>query len=109
MYEENVAIDHDGKLVLYTIGDDDLIIKQDAPILEVKLNDEQINQVKKVIEENEFWKLPRDVSTPSEDGGFGYITVNLSDKTRSEEHRLNSSHVAISYAVFCLKKKNTDT
>src|SRR5690606_39892047 len=25
---------------------------------------------------------------------------------RSEEHRLNSSHVKISYAVFCLKKKN---
>src|SRR5207253_6551921 len=25
---------------------------------------------------------------------------------RSEEHTLNSSHVAISYAVFCLKKKN---
>src|SRR5690625_3764251 len=25
---------------------------------------------------------------------------------RSEEHSLNSSHVAISYAVFCLKKKN---
>src|SRR5207249_10775841 len=24
---------------------------------------------------------------------------------RSEEHRLNSSHVSISYAVFCLKKK----
>src|SRR5437870_11439065 len=27
---------------------------------------------------------------------------------RSEEHRLNSSHVAISYAVFCLKKKTRD-
>src|SRR5690606_41815880 len=26
---------------------------------------------------------------------------------RSEEHRLNSSHVKISYAVFCLKKKKT--
>src|SRR5690606_39796614 len=25
---------------------------------------------------------------------------------RSEEHSLNSSHVKISYAVFCLKKKN---
>src|SRR5690554_6997775 len=25
---------------------------------------------------------------------------------RSEEQRLNSSHVRISYAVFCLKKKN---
>src|SRR3712207_8301358 len=26
---------------------------------------------------------------------------------RSEEHTLNSSHANISYAVFCLKKKNT--
>src|SRR5207244_5483622 len=26
---------------------------------------------------------------------------------RSEEHRLNSSHQIISYAVFCLKKKKT--
>src|SRR5437868_8028990 len=26
---------------------------------------------------------------------------------RSEDTRLNSSHVSISYAVFCLKKKNT--
>src|SRR5256885_12220562 len=26
---------------------------------------------------------------------------------RSEEHRLNSSHLVISYAVFCLKKKKT--
>src|SRR5256885_13025225 len=26
--------------------------------------------------------------------------------SRSEEHSLNSSHLVISYAVFCLKKKN---
>src|SRR5690242_21426229 len=26
--------------------------------------------------------------------------------TRSEEHSLNSSHMSISYAVFCLKKKS---
>src|SRR5699024_12853376 len=31
----------------------------------------------------------------------------LSAEPRSEEQRLNSSHVSISYAVFCLKKKNT--
>src|SRR2546427_9519933 len=29
--------------------------------------------------------------------------------TRSEEHRLNSSHSQISYAVFCLKKKKTNS
>src|SRR5690349_23733158 len=28
---------------------------------------------------------------------------------RSEEHTSNSSHVEISYAVFCLKKKHTST
>src|SRR5690606_41317514 len=29
----------------------------------------------------------------------------LASASRSEEHRLNSSHVKISYAVFCLKNK----
>src|SRR5699024_11959161 len=31
------------------------------------------------------------------------------EDTRSESTRLNSSHVSISYAVFCLKKKKTNT
>src|SRR5437868_9930228 len=30
---------------------------------------------------------------------------NLATNSRSEDTRLNSSHVSISYAVFCLKKK----
>src|SRR5256885_13235428 len=34
--------------------------------------------------------------------GIRQATRNL----RSEEHTLNSSHLVISYAVFCLKKKN---
>src|SRR5690242_21179312 len=29
----------------------------------------------------------------------------IGDELRSEEQRLNSSHMSISYAVFCLKKK----
>src|SRR5688572_30954601 len=29
-------------------------------------------------------------------------------RSRSEEHRLNSSHSQISYAVFCLKKKKKE-
>src|SRR3712207_6903453 len=32
--------------------------------------------------------------------------VDLSRTVRSESTRLNSSHANISYAVFCLKKKN---
>src|SRR5690606_40378229 len=39
--------------------------------------------------------------------GKGYARTMLAalERTRSEEHTLNSSHVKISYAVFCLKKK----
>src|SRR5439155_6001987 len=43
--------------------------------------------------------------------GLGRVQVvdqflhRLDRRQRSEETRLNSSHVAISYAVFCLKKK----
>src|SRR5436305_9913280 len=34
--------------------------------------------------------------------------VAQSDEADRKSTRLNSSHVRISYAVFCLKKKNTD-
>src|SRR3989442_5393176 len=39
--------------------------------------------------------------------GPGDITVNALHVTDRKSTRLNSSHVRISYAVFCLKKKNT--
>src|SRR5574340_1703576 len=35
---------------------------------------------------------------------YGY-RHKVMNRPRSEEHRLNSSHQKISYAVFCLKKK----
>src|SRR5690625_5778752 len=40
-------------------------------------------------------------TTRTEDG-----SVIMEDATDRKSTRLNSSHVAISYAVFCLKKKN---
>src|SRR5438034_7632383 len=40
------------------------------------------------------------------DGLFSFpLDIIESLRLRSEEHRLNSSHTVISYAVFCLKKK----
>src|SRR3989442_10094274 len=35
------------------------------------------------------------------------LLKEATDAGRSEEHTSNSSHVRISYAVFCLKKKKT--
>src|SRR5256885_6277575 len=45
------------------------------------------------------------------DGGAGIEHDRLADEIRAradrKSTRLNSSHLVISYAVFCLKKKNT--
>src|SRR5690349_23813369 len=40
------------------------------------------------------------------DGGAGTTGLEITDRDRKST-RLNSSHVEISYAVFCLKKKKT--
>src|SRR2546430_13631696 len=45
-------------------------------------------------------------SRPTEFGGEGTVVFELKDRKST---RLNSSHSQISYAVFCLKKKKTDT
>src|SRR5690348_18114196 len=37
------------------------------------------------------------------------VRLTAASPRRSEEQRLNSSHPSISYAVFCLKKKNERT
>src|SRR5205814_7316180 len=52
------------------------------------------------------------VQTANDNGGRDNISVILvrvlrDYPARSEEHSLNSSHLGISYAVFCLKKKTT--
>src|SRR5699024_11294893 len=39
---------------------------------------------------------------PKDHPAIGYILSNITDRKST---RLNSSHVSISYAVFCLKKK----
>src|SRR2546426_3494377 len=38
---------------------------------------------------------------------FSQLLRNLPQKTDRKSTRLNSSHLVISYAVFCLKKKKT--
>src|SRR6266704_6012236 len=45
------------------------------------------------------WMYPRRSGSPS---------PSLPSSRDRKSTRLNSSHVSISYAVFCLKKKNTD-
>src|SRR5690625_6631295 len=53
-----------------------------------------------------FFELESVVKEPVQ---RAYSMANYPEEKRSEETRLNSSHVAISYAVFCLKKKKIHT
>lgn len=92
MYDKNISIDHSGNLILYTTAkDDQLRIGNNAPVLEIQLDDNQVNHVKNIIQEQKFWRLPEDVSTPSEDGSFSYIIVNLTDKSK-KVGGLNTDH-----------------
>src|SRR5699024_12591209 len=50
--------------------------------------------------------LPRRRARPARRGGRGVPVVPALDRKST---RLNSSHVSISYAVFCLKKKKNES
>src|SRR5699024_11324660 len=65
------------ELRVYTESKNDLKIRDDAPVFKKQLSEDEVSDVQDVIEEEKFWKLPKDVTTPSEDGGSSYVTVNL--------------------------------
>src|SRR5207253_10318615 len=51
----------------------------------------------------------REISPEAITAGFNNYYEFLTDKRDRKSTRLNSSHVAISYAVFCLKKKKINS
>ena len=91
LYELSLFKDDDGNLTLYTTESEDLKLGDDVPVLEIQLDEKQVNRIKEIVQEQKFWILPEDVSTPSEDGSFSYITVNLANKSK-KVGGLNSDH-----------------
>lgn len=82
LYHRNIAVYEDGTLILYTNGKDDLKLGSDVPVFKKQLDKTQVNRVKKILQEQRFWSLPEDISTPSEDGGFNFIAVNVNNKLK---------------------------
>src|SRR5438067_3947780 len=64
-------------------------------------------QRKDPVELGEFRQLIAEYTLKSR-SNIGVIEAGASVKKDRKSTRLNSSHVSISYAVFCLKKKNQD-
>src|SRR3712207_8191394 len=58
----------------------------------------------------DFWDKETQVPAWMEKGKYWHILLSLKGGSKEIDRkstRLNSSHANISYAVFCLKKKNT--
>src|SRR5256885_5392626 len=66
----------------------------------------KISPAAKVLISDPSWENHKAIFTNAgfEVGTYAYY--DAVNRKRSEEHTLNSSHLVISYAVFCLKKKN---
>src|SRR5690625_5521451 len=81
-------------------GQISVIIKRKNDMIKISVEDNGIGFTKE-----ELNKLAKHRKSETSNGGVGLYNVNQDRKST----RLNSSHVAISYAVFCLKKKKRET
>src|SRR5690606_42101833 len=61
--------------------------------------------VKVVMNHRSFQKMQETFAEPSNDNRILAVALNYVEEEDRKSTRLNSSHVKISYAVFCLKKK----
>lgn len=83
-YPTNISLYDNGKLVLHTETTEKIVIGEDAPIVKMQLEENEVDNVKRLIKKNEFWKFKEDVSDDdSVDGSFLYITVNLTDESKT--------------------------
>src|SRR5690625_979142 len=69
--------------------------------------DDGINQYEITPKSVEIFTERNGISTSNDDEVFALIDYTVKSTDRKST-RLNSSHVAISYAVFCLKKKKKE-
>src|SRR5438067_5338856 len=59
------------------------------------------------LDETTVADVDADVAEPVEEDEIGHVGIYIGDgRLDRKSTRLNSSHVSISYAVFCLKKKS---
>lgn len=83
LFSRNIALYDDGRLLLYKTKEDSEDIDTEAPFWETQLTETDTKAVKTAIEDHHFWRMPEDVSSPSEDGTFYYTTVHLTDETKT--------------------------
>lgn len=82
-YPRKVSISNNHTLILYTEPTKDITIGDDAPMVEIHLKEDEVEKIKETIIKNQFWKLNAILDSESQDGRYSYITVNLTDRTKT--------------------------
>ncbi|SDZ09605.1 hypothetical protein SAMN05421736_10658 [Evansella caseinilytica] len=84
LFSRNYAIYENGKLIVYTEPESKLKVGDDAPVYESQLKEEEVDQLKQLIEKNKFWKFHEDLSdNDTQDGSFLYVTIHLTDQSKT--------------------------
>src|SRR5699024_11907363 len=106
LLSDSVPLEHRALLSFPTRRSSDLAVAKGAAVYARMLQAEEQPAVVKMFDNPETKKLKRIVGRSY--GISAYVDGTDHRKDRKST-RLNSSHVSISYAVFCLKKKKHDT
>src|SRR5699024_5737465 len=93
-----ITIENDGSVHVFTeemvgiSGRIEMEVGDNPPTIEKKISSEQVEEIKRVIAENKFFSIPRDVTDYDVmDGGGSRITVYEKDRGRTVGGE-NSSH-----------------
>lgn len=84
-YPITYAVYENGTLILSTdpLKKRGRVIDEDPPEHEVTIDNEKVKEIQSLIEKNNFWKMAEDISIESEDGGYIYVTVHLTDESKT--------------------------
>src|SRR5699024_8892986 len=81
-FDVNYSVYENGDIHLYSSESDDPYIGNDAPVFKTKISNEEVDQIKHLLEKYKFHKMKDDISVDSEDGSFLYVTVYLEDEAK---------------------------
>src|SRR5688500_20009097 len=89
----------------------DAVRLSDGDIAHIVKDGAQHPLTRQPLGQGQLLMLLREMASPeigAQLGGADSVEFTYSNAEDRKSTRLNSSHLVISYAVFCLKKKNTD-
>lgn len=91
LIKKTIAIEQNGTFTLSPSANKQVKLGENPPTLTGKLTEEEVENIKHLLNEQNVWHLPDDISTESEDGTFLYLSIYLEDEEK-QIRGLNPDH-----------------